>query len=188
MQGEFHMRKKKSYRGTILLVGVAVLVFITAIKYIPKKIAKNEQLPETQEAVAVQNEKNILLSENSAMKLKEVYNCGHINTQTKETEKNLIGKTQKEIELMYPGWKIDEFSENFISVEVEINKPCENHYIIKLKNNALYVYKQNNAEEYIKKQKISTSMLTKDEIKDLENGITAETEYEVLEILESFAS
>ena len=88
----------------------------------------------------------------SAIKLKTVYNCGHIETKTDKTPEIIIGKTKEEIEKINPEWKIDEFSENFILVEEQIDKPCENHYIIKLKDNTLYVYKQNNSEEYIKKQ------------------------------------
>lgn len=188
MQGEFHMRKKKSYRGTILLIGIAILAFITTIKYVPKKISENQELPNVEEAVAVKEQKDIVLSENSAIKIKTVYSCGHIETKTDKTDKSITGKTKKEIELIYPKWRIDEFSENLISLEEEINEPCENHFIIKLKDKTLFVYKKNNPEEYIKKQNISTSMLTNEEIKELESGINAESEYEVLEILESFTS
>ena len=44
MQGEFHMRKKKSHRGAVLLIGIAILVFITSIKYIPEKSSEESFL------------------------------------------------------------------------------------------------------------------------------------------------
>lgn len=188
MQGEFHMRKKKNYRGTVLLIGIAILAFITTIKYIPKKTSENKELPPVEEAVAVKSQKDISLRENSAIKIKTVYSCGHIETKIDESPKSITGKTKEEIELINPKWKIDEFSENLISIEEEIPYPCENHFIIKLKDNTLFVYRKNNENEYIKKQNISTSMLTNEEIKELKSGISAESEYEVLEILESFAS
>ena len=188
MQGEFHMRKKKSYRGTVLIIGISILTFITTIKYIPKKPAENKALPPVEEAVAVKSPKDIILGENSAIKIKTVYSCGHIETKTDNIPNDIIGKTKEEIKLINPNWKIDEFSENLISLEEEIDLPCENHYIIKLKDNTLFVYRKNNENEFLKKQNISTSMLTNDEIEELELGINAESEYEVLEILESFAS
>lgn len=187
MHKEFHIKKKKSHRGTILLLGLAVLVFVTAVKYIPNKLSKKDEIPQTQEAAAVNPTEEIHLKKEAAIKIKTVYNCGHIKTKTSEADENLIGKTRKEIEKIHPDWKIEEFSENLLSAEISVDSPCENHYLIKLKDGTLFVYKKNKQNEPVREQKVSTSMLTSDEIKELESGISAETEFEVLEILESFA-
>ena len=186
MAREFHMMPKKSYRGKILLLGLAILIFVCALRYIPKK---EPIIEERQEAEAVTKQiTEIYLGKNSAIKLKSVYNCGHIKTETRETEDALAGKTKEEILKIHPDWKIYEFTSELLSAEQTIDETCDSHYVIKLKNNTLYVYKKNNLSESVKKQEISTSMLTKEDIKELENGINADTEFEVLQILESFVS
>ena len=48
--------------------------------------------------------------------------------------------------------------------------------------------KKNNTSESIREQKINTADLADADIKELTAGIDAETEFEVLEILESFVS
>ena len=111
-----------------------------------------------------------------------------IKTETKEADSNLIGKTKEEISMIHPDWLIHEFSDELLSAEQTIDGICDSHYIIKLKDNTLYVYKRNNLTESVREQEINTSVLTKDDIEELKNGINADTEFEVLQILESFVS
>lgn len=190
MSREFHMIPKKSHRGKILFLGLAILVFVSALRYIPKD-------PETPPTVTEENiqaqavtkqTQEIYLSKTAAVKLKTVYNCGHIKTETKEADSNLIGKTKEEISMIHPDWLIHEFSDELLSAEQTIDGICDSHYIIKLKDNTLYVYKRNNLTESVREQEINTSVLTKDDIEELKNGINADTEFEVLQILESFVS
>ncbi len=89
---------------------------------------------------------------------------------------------------IHPNWKITKFEKNLLCAEETIEAPCDNHYLIKLKNDTLYVYKKNNTSESIREQKINTAALADADIKELTAGIDAETEFEVLEILESFVS
>lgn len=184
MDKGFSMRKKKSYKGTILIIGLAVLAFVTALNYIT-----TPKIPEeTKEVAAVNPPQEIYLEKNAAVNLKIAYNCGHIETETKEADSNIVSKTKEEIEEIHPDWHINEFTSKFISADIPVDSPCENHFFIKLKDDTLYVYRKNNLTESIKEQKINTSMLTKSDITELENGINADTEFEVLEILESFVS
>lgn len=189
MEREFHLRKKKSHRGTILLLGIALLIFVTAIKYIPNNENESEIIPEPHEAAALnsQDDKKIRLNENSAVKLSIVYSCGHIKTKTSETDESLIGKTRSEIEKTHPDWQIKDFNESLITAEISEDFPCDDHYIIKLKGDTLYVYKTNDQSASVRTQKISTAVLTPSDISELTAGISASTEFEVLSILESFA-
>lgn len=182
---EFHMKRKKLHRSTILIIGLCILALVSALKYIPKKDLSSENIKETS---AVNTPEVIYLEKNSAIKLKTVYSCGHIKNETRETDKDLIGKTKDEVMEIHPNWKITKFEKNLLCAEESIEAPCDNHYLIKLKNDTLYVYKKNNTSESIREQKINTAALADADIKELTAGIDAETEFEVLEILESFVS
>lgn len=166
------------------MCGIALLAFISIIKYMPEKDTTNE----TKEVVAIKENDEIYLEKNSALNLETFYTCGHTKKETLSADDNIAGKTKSEIEDIHPDWKIESFDSDFISVKINSNEDCGNHYVIKLKDDTLFVYKKANPNEVIKQQKINTSMLLQEEISDLENGINAETEFEVLEILESFVS
>ncbi len=181
MERNFSMRRKKSVFPKI----IAILFALAIIGLIFYVLYPKEEPTEMNTPVTARSE--ITLNEDSVTKVKTLYKCGHEKNEIKRADKGITGKTRHEVELLNPKWKITKFTMEELEAEIIVDSDCDNHYIISLVGNELRVFKTGNKDKILRKKQINTDYLTKEEIDMLISGIKTDSEFEMLEIMESFA-
>ena len=166
-------RNKNKLISAVIFISLSILVSYLYIK-IPSADVKN----------VVKTSSFQTLDDTASIELTTLYSCGHSKTEIIKPADNIINKSKEEIEEINPGWTIKQFTKNYLMVEEIKDQQCENHYTIKLSNNKIQVYQGNKG--LIKEVEINVNMLTEDDKRILMSGIAVNSEYELLEILESF--
>ena len=181
MERNFSMRRKKSVFPKIIAI-LFVLIVIALIFYVfyPRRETTNIDTPVTARS-------EITLNEDSVTKIKTLYKCGHEKNEIKRTDKDIVGKTKQEVELKNPDWKITKFTQKEVSAEINRDTDCDNHYIISLVGDELFVSKTGDKDKILRKKQINTDFLTREELDSLISGIKTDSEFEMLEIMESFS-
>jgi len=113
-------------------------------------------------------------------------------TKIKPT-KDMIGLTKKDLEQVYNGWNIDEFSPSKVQLTLRVKRQAEVNipkYYLGIKDGYVAVFKDPPGPKARLKQmsKIPIKSLPEQEVKDLERGIQVKSEEELLEILEGLSS
>jgi hypothetical protein len=166
-------RNKNRLISAVIFITLSILVSYLYIKT-PSANVKN----------VVKTASFQTLDDTASIELTTLYSCGHTKTEIVKPSDNIKNKTMEEIERINPSWTIKQFTKNYIVVEETKDTQCENHYIIKLFNNKLQVYQ--GEKGMTKEVEIDVNLLTEDDKKILISGIAVNSEYELLEILESF--
>jgi hypothetical protein len=177
-------RQREKARNTLIFTIIFALC-ATAVSLIylkrpsaVKQVSESESRPTPVKTAA--------LSDTAAIEITKLYSCGHSKTETIPALDNIKKKTKSEIESIMPYWYITGFSESLLSVEEKLNYECDDHFIIKLEGNKIKVNRKNKPNEAYKELKILDTVLTADDKRILSDGITVNSEYELLEIMESF--
>ncbi len=168
---------------TIALVILTSAVVYQNIKY--DKLAKEEEKV-TDECIYENNEiendiDEIKVSEtetkvspNAKLVIKKYYNeCGHTTEEVREVTNDMVNKTQKEVEELYPDYKIERFDNNKIVLLKEEEGQCDEHYIVKDENSNIVIYKllADGTEEIYQNTGISTEYLPETDKISLRDGI-----------------
>ncbi len=135
-------------------------------------VAKNELISNQTTLETAQSEEKI--SYNTEFALKKYYDeCGHFTFQYAELPKELINLTKDEIAVLYPDWEIEEFSTDSLILCQEINNICDEHYVVKLGENNVEIYRIGNggALSLYRETDISKEYLTAEDIETLQKGI-----------------
>ena len=114
------------------------------------------------------------LSYNASFAIKKNYlGCGHFNFKYSELPKELVNLSKSEIEKMYPDWKVENYSNNNIVLSQNIEGFCEDHYVLKIGEDNIEIFKQidKNKTKYYKSTNISKEYLTTSDLKRLKDGI-----------------
>ena len=121
--------------------------------------------------------------------------CNHNIEKTKYPEKDMINMTKNQFEEYinnnFPNWEVTSFSHDLITINIEKNHLCPNHYVIGEKDGKIAVYTINeNGERRLDKiiNNAPVSLLKEIDQKKLEKGIVVDSLEEVSEILENFIS
>ncbi len=174
----YERRKKRKRFFKILLIPGAILVLVLLVVGLISQgppattVLKQETVP--------------TLQKTATLKLSTLYACGHQKNRLLPLPDELEHKSQTEVLDFHPNWKILNFEEQLIEVEETVDIDCDNHFLLKLNNNKIIVVKKNTPNEIIMEEKINLSVLTDEDRKILSSGIFVNSEYELLEILESF--
>jgi len=147
------------------------------------KIFNNEIALETSSG----EEKRV--SPNSLFALKKVYNeCNHFEYEEAELPKELVNLSRQEIEDYYDDWEVEEFDDKKLVLCKEINGYCNQHFVIKLDDNQVKVYRLGTHGEYIeyKNTDIFKEYLPEEDIKKLEDGIMIYGEGKLSSVLEDY--
>ena len=165
----------------IFVYGIIIFIFSFGIGYYYSKLWKEDKTHEVEnlslieensvETTAVIEEK---VSYDANFALKKYYNeCGHVHFNYVEIPNEFINLTQKEIQEIYPDWRVEEFSSKQIILAQNIDKICDNHYVLKLGEKNIEIYKMIEAEDFelVRETNISKEYLTNDDIEKLEEGI-----------------
>ena len=85
----------------------------------------------------------------------------------------MVNKTQKEVEELYPDYKIESFENNRIVLVKEEEGQCDEHYIVKDENSNVVIYKllADGTEEIYQNTGISTEYLPETDKISLRDGI-----------------
>lgn len=164
----------------IIVYSIIIFVFSIGIGYYYSKLWKIQNISEIEnlnqntivtEETAFIEEK---VSHDATLALKKYYNeCGHFKFNYVELPSEFVNLTEKEIKEMYPEWMIEEFCSDNIVLAQNIDNICDEHYILKLGDNNIEIYKMIKSDnfELVKETNISKEYLTVEDIKRLEEGI-----------------
>lgn len=128
-------------------------------------------------------------SPNAEITFETYYNrCAHSKVEKKQISNNAVNKTEKELEEIYPKWKIKKFSSDEIVMYKEENKMCDDHFIIKEKEGYISVYSidENNNEDLLEKTEIATQYLPEEDIELLKKGIKVNSTTELKRVLSDY--
>lgn len=114
--------------------------------------------------------------------------CGHTIVSTQGIDKEDVNKTEKEIRDKYSQYEVKEFSSNKIVLCKRVDKICDNHYVVKQKDGVIAVFSKNDdgTETLKSKTDVSTKYLPKEDVDLLENGIEANSNEELEQILSDY--
>lgn len=114
------------------------------------------------------------VSYNATFALKKYYKgCGHFKFNYSELPKEIVNLTKEELENLYSDWNVEKFSSNEVVLSQELDETCDEHFVLKLEDNNVEVYKtlSNGDEKLYKSTNISRDYLTSVDIEKLEKGI-----------------
>lgn len=165
----------------IIIYSIIIFVFSIGIGYYYSKLWKENN--NTAENIISSKTENIIettasldekISYDANLILKKYYNeCGHCKLNAVELPKEFVNLTKKEIEEYYPEWRIEEFSSKNLVIAQNVDKICDDHYVLKLGKENIEIYKMLEAEDLklLTETNISKEYLTESDIKELEEGI-----------------
>lgn len=165
----------------IIVYSIIIFIFSFGIGYYYSKLWKEEQeIPNMNITSKAENiiettaELEEKISYDATLALKKYYNeCGHSKINYVELPNEFINLTEKEIEEQYSAWRVEEFNSNNVVLAQNIDKYCDEHYVLMLGEKYIGIYKLLEAEELklISETNISKEYLTNSDIEKLEEGI-----------------
>ena len=114
------------------------------------------------------------VSPNAIFILKREYEaCGHTTKEYIDAPEDTINKTEQELKELYKEWEIEGFSNNEIVFKKKEEGTCNEHYVLREKEEKIVVYRldENNNEELYQKTEIITKYLPKEDKTNIQNGI-----------------
>lgn len=99
--------------------------------------------------------------------------CKHYIQQYEDIDASLVNLTQKEFKEKMRVWTIEKFSSEEIELSMEEEKFCNEHYKLKLENNAIVIYNidENGKQTEYEQTGITSEYLTQEDILKLTTGI-----------------
>lgn len=164
----------------VIFYGILIFIVSIGIGYYYSSLWKNGN-----EGVAYQNnskEEGVTetvsteekVAYNATFGIKKYYNeCGHFKFQYSELPKELVNLSKTEIENLYADWNVEEFNSNNIVLSKKIDGFCDEHYILKLGEDNIEIYRAigEGKTKFYKSTNISKEYLTSTDINNLTEGI-----------------
>lgn len=129
------------------------------------------------------------ISPNCILTKKQYYqDCDHLIKKQEIVPEYLVNKSEEELKQAYPGWTIEEFSSDQITLYRESAGYCDQHYVIRENNGVLAIYTLDVAGNEIWKEDtdIQTMYLTPTDLEKVREGMKAIGDEELNSILEDF--
>lgn len=146
----------------------------------------NAQINENTVTTASSEEK---VSPNATFALKKYYDeCSHFDYEEAELPQELVNLTKEEVEEYYADWEVEKFAKSELVLTKEINGYCNQHFLIKLDNDLVNIYRVGTLGELNQYQStdISKDYLPEEDIEKLETGIPIFGEGKLSSVLEDF--
>ncbi len=175
----YYERRRRKKQKTMLIIG---LLLLAAIGFLLAFLVFG--YPTSTDVVKPAN--NPVLAPSATIELTTLYSCGHTETNLLPLPKELQGKSQEETGILYPEWTVLNFNQHFLVAEQKEATECNNHFLLFLKDDQIVVTASKDKAKIITEQKINPAVLTEEDKEILSKGIFISSEYELLEILESF--
>lgn len=188
------MKKDYMYIGLLILCIIIVIwgiIGLISINYNVKEESQSNNIGDIYEnehiITTATNEEKI--SPNAKFALKKYYDeCSHFDYNEAELPVELVNLTRQEVEDYYDDWEVETFSDTELVLVKEINGYCDQHFLLRLDDDNINVYRLNNLGEPVlyKTTDIVKEYLTEDDIKTLKEGIYVYSEGKLSSALEDF--
>lgn len=174
----YYERQKQKRRKMILFSTISALAIGIALFLIWLGFGQTINVLKPQKLTTIQ--------ENAILELTTSYACGHSKTERFQLPRQLIGKTAEEAKEIYSEWDFSKITDSMITAQQTQAYECENHFMLVLNQNKITVTNSRDHSKIISELEINPNILTQEDKSILEAGIFINSEYELLEILESF--
>ena len=85
-----------------------------------------------QENIQASSQESVRLSPNASVVYETKYEkCGHVSRQYKNITQDLVNKTERDINELYPDWAVKEFDSNELVLLKSESGECGEHYILR---------------------------------------------------------
>ena len=141
------------------------------------------------EDVIEASQSNIKLSPNAYICFEKYYKtCGHTMIEKEKIEDSEVNKTEEYFKNAYSDWEIKDFNQNEVKLYKEIDGSCDKHYLISIQdeNIAIFTIDDDGNTNLKEVTDIPIEYLTEEDVKLLEQGITANGDSELSKKLEDF--
>ena len=126
----------------------------------------------------------------NAIIIKKMYYeaCDHLIRKTEDIPEELVNKTQEDVELEFPDWKIEEYTPTQIILYKTDSGNCGEHYFVHDHNGVIGIY---TVDEYGIKTleedtEISTLYLPEEDVQNLKAGVEIVGYTNLVEFLEDY--
>lgn len=155
-----------------------------------KQLAVEEKIHNEQlENLITTSSSEKIISPNCMLIQKQYFKgCDHIIRNVEDIDEKYINCSQQEFEKDYKDWKIEEFTNNQITMYQEKEGFCNRHYIIKEHNGVLAIYTidETGKENWKEDTEIQTIYLPEEDLVKIRQGIEAIGDTELHSTLEDF--
>lgn len=189
---------------SIIIIMVAVFTAITIYKInnkdeidnIETKIAEEnilddctDEYEEIQEEMLQASTNQEKISPNCFITFKTNYKkCGHETNQYEKIKDDLVNKTKEELQNVYSGWKIEDFSESNILLSKDEDGYCDEHYLVQDKEGKVTIYKilEDGKKQIFQETEISTEYLSDFDKIQIKEGIRVNGKQNLNQLIEDF--
>lgn len=114
--------------------------------------------------------------------------CGHVSRQYKNITQDLVNKTERDINELYPDWAVKEFDSNELVLLKSESGECGEHYILRDVDGKVVVnlLNENGEEKEFEKTDISIEYLTDTDKIDIEKGLKVYGKENLSQIIEDY--
>lgn len=114
--------------------------------------------------------------------------CGHREETALDLNDTFINLNEEKFKEKFVGWNVKSFSNEEVEIEKEFDGYCYNHFIVKLAENKIVIYRKINNidEELFRETDIGEEFLTEEDRLTLEKGIEVYAVENLNSILEDF--
>lgn len=183
-----------------LMIGIGLAIFsgnndTKKMEYVSEKeLADAEEQEnsvnqiESQNAIETSSTQDTI-SPNAIIIKKTYYEaCDHLIRKTEDIPEELVNKTQEDIELEFPDWKIEEYTPTQIILYKTDSGNCGEHYFVQDHNGVIGIY---TVDEYGIKTleedtEISTLYLPEEDVQNLKAGVEIVGHTNLVEFLEDY--
>ena len=167
---------------------VSIILLGIAFGYImydnESPVVNNEVIQNNENILAIQENENVTVVETSVEEERTTPNtlivyktyytkCKHYIQKYEDIDVSMVNLTEKEFKEKNRKWSIEKFTVEEIELSREEEAFCNEHYKLKLENNAIVIYKIDEAgyETEYEQTGITTEYLTNEDILKLTTGI-----------------
>lgn len=114
--------------------------------------------------------------------------CGHTTKEEVDVPAEMVNQEEKEIQALYPQWKVIGFSPEEVVLYREVNGICDEHYAVRAKDGLVAVYVKNEKGEEALKELTGISMeyLPEEDQKKIQAGIEITGKEQLNSLLEDY--
>ena len=114
--------------------------------------------------------------------------CGHVSRQYKNITQDLVNKTERDRNGLYPDWAVKEFDSNELVLLKSESGECGEHYILRDVEGKVVVnlLNENGEEKEFEKTDISIEYLTDTDKIDIEKGLKVYGKENLSQIIEDY--
>ena len=199
----FTNRRKRRKNNRLYIAAISILVIAGACIYgynvsrspegknMPTPtnsngIVNSSIQPSPTDAEVIQN--NNVLADDAVVTLEYMHSkCKHTVKQIK-TGDHIAGLTRQELEVMFYGMQVTEFSRNGATLMKSVDQYCPNHYILKKEVDEIRIYRPEAGKTELKLEKTITGIVIIDDSLGLEDGLLFDNLNEIEEFLEELDS